>query len=106
MDQLRNYSSIMNYLRFNEIYNLIIEKYEMNSSKPNEVKIEAVKNLMKGLERPFSLNELVPQVKDITKKEFEDIFILLLEKGEIIMKMNGKAKIYFFNYKQNIVSHF
>jgi hypothetical protein len=73
------------------------------SETPSDDKIEFVKNLVKDLARPFTLTELAPQVKDISKKEFEAIFNTLVSSNEVILKVSGKIKIYFYNYKLDAV---
>lgn len=100
-------------MKFNEDFNSNIEKYEMTSVDTKDpyngdddhlkVKTEAVKLLIRGLQRPFTLSDLIPQVKDIPKKEFEPIFTALVESREVIMKLHGKMKIYYYNYKLNAV---
>lgn len=99
-------------MKFNEDFNSNIEKFETSNDEAKDEKnedlhdkTEVVKNLIKGLMRPFTLNELLPQVKDMTKKEFEPIFTALVEKNEVFMKINGKMKIYYYNYKSNAVKH-
>lgn len=77
----------------------------MKSTAISDDKIDFVKGLVNGLARPFTLNELAPQVKDINKKEFETILALLVESKEVILKTSGNTKVYYFNYKLDAVSY-
>ncbi|KAG5672439.1 hypothetical protein PVAND_002567 [Polypedilum vanderplanki] len=50
--------------------------------------------------RPLTLNDLHSQLKHLEKKQLDTILEILLKKEKLIMKMNGKMKIYCYNFNQ------
>lgn len=71
----------------------------MKPDSSADAKIDGLKNLLRGLERPFILKDLSPQLKEFTKKELETAITALVASKDLIMKTNGSMKIYYYNYK-------
>lgn len=70
----------------------------MNSDAPTDPKVEGLKMLLRGLERPIIIKELLPQVKGLNKKELEAAIMELVASNDVTMKTCGNLKIYYYNY--------